>query len=323
MALYDMRIITGTANPRLAGDIAKRLGMELADTEISRFSDGELRVKINESVRGADVFVIQPTCPPVNEHLMELLILADALRRASARRIVAVMPYYGYARQEKKAAGREPITAKLVANLIATAGVDRVLAVDLHVPSIQGFFDLPVDHLSAGPYLAEYLLESGYGADNTVVVSPDVGAVGSARAFADRLRASLAIIAKRRPEPNQAEVMEVIGDLRGKRAIIVDEMIDTAGTIVLGAQAVMERGASEVYACATHAVFSGKAPDRLQGSCIKEVVVTDTIPLPKEKERPKIKVLSMAPILAEAIHRVHEDLSVSTLFDKHWVEDKR
>jgi len=247
----------------------------------------------------------------------------DALKRASARRIVAVIPYYGYARQEKKTAGREPITAKLVADLLTTAGADRILVVDLHVPSIQGFFNLPVDHLPAGPYLAEYLLQAGYGDRNTVVVSPDVGAVGSAAAFADRLQASLAIIAKRRPEPNKAEIMEVIGDLDGKRAIIVDDMIDTAGSVVTGAEAIRQRGAAQIYACATHAVLSGNAVDRLQNSCIEEVVITDTIPLPPEKERPKIKVLSMAPVLAEAIHRVHDDLSVSNLFDKHWVEDKR
>jgi len=321
--MYDLKIITGTANPRLAEDIAQRLGMSVADTDVRRFADGEIRVQINESVRGTDVFVVQPTAPPANENLMELLILIDALKRASARRIVAVIPYYGYSRQEKKTAGREPITAKLVADLITTAGAQRLLVVDLHVPSIQGFFNLPVDHLSAGPYLAEYLLQAGYGDHRTVVVSPDVGAVGSATAFADRLKASLAIIAKRRPEPNQSEVMEVIGDLEGKRAILVDDMIDTAGSLVTGAEALRERGAAEIYACATHAVFSHNAPDRLQNSCLQEVVITDTIPLPTEKQRPKIKVLSLAPILAEAIHRVHEDLSVSTLFDKHWVEDKR
>ena len=321
--MYDLKIITGTANPRLAEDIAQRLGMSVADTDVRRFADGEIRVQINESVRGADVFVVQPTAPPANENLMELLILIDALKRASARRIVAVIPDYGYSRQEKKTAGREPITAKLVADLITTAGAQRLLVVDLHVPSIQGFFNLPVDHLSAGPYLAEYLLQAGYGDHRTVVVSPDVGAVGSATAFADRLKASLAIIAKRRPEPNQSEVMEVIGDLEGKRAILVDDMIDTAGSLVTGAEALRERGAAEIYACATHAVFSHNAPDRLQNSCLQEVVITDTIPLPAEKQRPKIKVLSLAPILAEAIHRVHEDLSVSTLFDKHWVEDKR
>ena len=321
--MYDLKIITGTANPRLAEDIAQRLGMSVADTDVRRFADGEIRVQINESVRGADVFVVQPTAPPANENLMELLILIDALKRASARRIVAVIPYYGYSRQEKKTAGREPITAKLVADLITTAGAQRLLVVDLHVPSIQGFFNLPVDHLSAGPYLAESLLQAGYGDHRTVVVSPDVGAVGSATAFADRLKASLAIIAKRRPEPNQSEVMEVIGDLEGKRAILVDDMIDTAGSLVTGAEALRERGAAEIYACATHAVFSHNAPDRLQNSCLQEVVITDTIPLPAEKQRPKIKVLSLAPILAEAIHRVHEDLSVSTLFDKHWVEDKR
>jgi len=254
---------------------------------------------------------------------MELLILTDALKRASARRIIAVIPYYGYARQEKKATGREPITAKLIADLITVAGGNRLIMVDMHVPSIQGFFNLPVDHLPAGPILADYLLRSGFEDANTVVVSPDVGGVGTARAMADRLRSSLAIIAKRRPEPNQAEVMEVIGDLEGKRAVFVDDMIDTGGSLAAGARAVLERGAASICACATHPVFSAGAVERLEESCLCEVVVTDTIPVPPEKRTPKIRVLSVAPLLAEAIKRVHTDASVSSLFDRLWIEDKR
>jgi ribose-phosphate pyrophosphokinase len=254
---------------------------------------------------------------------MELLIIIDALKRASARRIVAVVPYYGYARQEKKAGGREPITARLMADLLTVAGAHRILAVDMHVPSIQGFFNLPVDHLNAGPLLAEYFITRGFADADTVVVSPDVGGVGAARAVADRLDASLAIIAKRRPQPNQAEIIEVIGDLNGKRAIFFDDMIDTAGSLVSGARAVAERGAAEIYACATHGIFSDDAILRLADSPIREVVVTDTIPLASERRIEKVKVLSVAPLLAEAIRRVHEDASVSSLFDRQWVEDKR
>jgi ribose-phosphate pyrophosphokinase len=323
MSDYDMRILTGNANPKLAADIAAYLGMSLSEMEVSRFSDGEIRVKVNESVRGADVFVVQPTCPPASDNVMELLIIIDALKRASARRIVAVVPYYGYARQEKKAGGREPITARLMADLLTVAGAHRILAVDMHVPSIQGFFNLPVDHLNAGPLLAGYFITRGFADANTVVVSPDVGGVGAARAVADRLDASLAIIAKRRPQPNQAEIMEVIGDLNGKRAIFFDDMIDTAGSLVSGARAVAERGAADICACATHGIFSDDAILRLADSPIREVVVTDTIPLAPERRIEKIKVLSVAPLLAEAIRRVHEDASVSSLFDRQWVEDKR
>jgi len=323
MSDYDMRILTGNANPKLAADIAAYLGMSLSEMEVSRFSDGEIRVKVNESVRGADVFVVQPTCPPASDNVMELLIIIDALKRASARRIVAVVPYYGYARQEKKAGGREPITARLMADLLTVAGAHRILAVDMHVPSIQGFFNLPVDHLNAGPLLAEYFITRGFADADTVVVSPDVGGVGAARAVADRLDASLAIIAKRRPQPNQAEIIEVIGDLNGKRAIFFDDMIDTAGSLVSGARAVAERGAAEIYACATHGIFSDDAILRLADSPIREVVVTDTIPLASERRIEKVKVLSVAPLLAEAIRRVHEDASVSSLFDRQWVEDKR
>lgn len=323
MANYDLRVLSGNANPKLAADIAAYLGLRLSDVEVGRFSDGEIRVKINESMRGADVFVIQPTHPSSSDNVMELLIIIDALKRASARRIVAVVPYYGYARQEKKASGREPITARLIADLITVAGANRILAIDMHVPSIQGFFNLPVDHLNAGPLLADYFVSQGFADGDTVVVSPDVGGVGTASAAADRLGATLAIIAKRRPRPNEAEVMEVIGDLRGKRAIFFDDMIDTAGSLVSGARAVAERGAAEVYACATHGIFSDDAITRLAQSLIREVVVTDTIPLAPERRIDKIKVLSVAPLLAEAIRRVHEDESVSALFDRTWVEDKR
>jgi ribose-phosphate pyrophosphokinase len=321
--MQEMKIITGNANPALAQAIADHLEMPLTAAEVGHFADGEIQVKINESVRGCDVFLVQPTCPPSSENIMELLILTDALKRASARRIIAVIPYYGYARQEKKATGREPITAKLIADLITVAGGNRLIMVDMHVPSIQGFFNLPVDHLPAGPILADYLLRSGFEDANTVVVSPDVGGVGTARAMADRLRSSLAIIAKRRPEPNQAEVMEVIGDLEGKRAVFVDDMIDTGGSLAAGARAVLERGAASICACATHPVFSAGAVERLEESCLCEVVVTDTIPVPPEKRTPKIRVLSVAPLLAEAIKRVHTDASVSSLFDRLWIEDKR
>lgn len=323
MSDQDIRILTGSANPKLAADIAARLGLPLSDMELGRFSDGEIRVKINESVRGADVFVVQPTCPPGSNNVMELLIIIDALKRASARRIIAVVPYYGYARQEKKATGREPITARLIADLLTVAGAHRLLAIDMHVPSIQGFFNLPVDHLYAGPLLADYFMRQGFMDDKTVVVSPDVGGVGTARAAADRLEASFAIITKRRPQPNQAEAMEVIGDLQGKRAIFFDDLIDTGGSLASGARAVAQRGAVEIYASATHGIFSGDAIARLTESPIRQVVVTDTIPVPAEKLTDKIKVISVAPLLAEAIRRVHEDASVSSMFDRGWEEDKR
>lgn len=319
----DLRILSGNANPELSQAIAAALGMPLSRMEVGRFADGEIWVRIEESVRGADVFVIQPTCPPTSENIMELLIILDALKRASAHRATAVIPYYGYARQEKKLKPREPISAKLIADLISVAGADRLLTVDLHVQSIQGFFNVPLDHLPAGPILAADLLERSFGGPDTVVVSPDVGGVGTAKALADRLSAALAIIAKRRPEANAVEVIQVIGEMEGKRVVLVDDMIDTGGSIVQAAKMVAERGASEIYAYATHAVFSGDAAERLRSSPIKEVVVTDTIPLPPSKRGEKIRVLSVAPTLAEAIRRVHGDLSVSTLFDRYWEEDKK
>lgn len=319
----ELRILSGNGNRPLSEAVARHLGVPLSNMNVGRFADGEIRVRIEESVRGADVFLIQPTCPPTSENIMELLVILDALKRASSLRTTAVIPYYGYARQEKKIKPREPISAKLVADLISVAGADRILTVDLHVQSIQGFFNIPVDHIPAGPILAEDLVARGFTGPETAVVSPDVGGVGPAKSLADRLSASLAIIAKRRPEPNLVEVVQVIGELAGKRAILIDDMIDTASSIVLAAEMVAERGASEIYAYATHAVLSGDAVDRLEASPIKEVVVTDTIPLSPQKQRSKIRVLSLAPVLAEAIQRVHGNVSVSTIFDRYWHDDKK
>ncbi|MDQ7794402.1 MAG: ribose-phosphate pyrophosphokinase [bacterium] len=306
-----LKLFTGSANPDLAQDIATRLGTGLGAIELGRFSNGEIQVLIRESVRGTDAYVIQPTGAPVNDSLMELLIIIDALRRASARRVTAVVPYFGYARQDRKTQGREPITAKLVANLIVTARASRVLTMDLHAGQIQGFFDIPVDHLSAAPILARHFREREMG--KTVVVSPDVGGVPRARDMAARLGASLAFLDKRHPRRGESEIYHVIGDVRGKRAILVDDMIDTAGTITKGAAALVEKGgAIEVYAACTHPVLSGAALDRLEASAIREVVVTNTLPL--GRSLPRITVLSVAPLLAEAILRIHGDLSVSELF---------
>ncbi|MGB9877459.1 MAG: ribose-phosphate diphosphokinase [bacterium] len=311
--MKDLRLFTGNANPKLASDVAQELGIELGKGEVGRFSDGEIRIKIDESVRGMDVFIIQPTCHPVNENIMELLLLIDAFKRASARRITAVVPYYGYGRQEKKVRPREPISAKLVADLISVAGADRILTVDLHADQIQGFFDCPVDQLTAVPILAEYFRSLGLSNEEVVVVSPDVGGVARARHFAEILGAPLAIIAKRRPEPNRAEAMEIIGDVEGKIAIMVDDIVDTAGSLLKGAEAMLERGARKIYACCTHPVLSGEAVKRIENGPIEELVVTDTIPL-GEKQSYKIKVLSLAPLIAEAIARIHNEKSVSVLF---------
>ncbi|MDW8206994.1 MAG: ribose-phosphate pyrophosphokinase [Chloroherpetonaceae bacterium] len=313
----DLRIFTGNANPGLAARIADILGTSLGRIVVSKFSDGEICVKIEESARGQDIFIVQPTCCPVNDNLMEVLIMIDAFRRASARRITVVLPYYGYARQDKKVKPREPVTARLIANLITQAGASRVLCVDLHAGQIQGFFDLPVDHLYAGPLIADYLIAAGLHNGNTVVVSPDVGGVARARALAEHLKTPIAIIAKRRPEPNKVEIIEIIGDVEGKVCVMIDDMIDTAGTIVQGAEALMERGAASVHACCTHPVLSGKAVERLNCSPLRSIIVTDTIPLPPEKQIPKIKVLSVAPLLADAILRIHEDSSVSELFEHY------
>jgi len=312
----EIKIFTGNSNKELAEEIASHLGKKLGDAEIGRFSDGEISVRINETVRGADVFVVQSTCHPVNENLMELLIMIDAFKRASAGRITAVIPYYGYARQDRKARARDPITAKLVANLITSAGADRVLTMDLHAPQIQGFFDIPLDHLIGVPILAKYFMEN-VNLENAVVVSPDLGSVTRARNFATKLDLPLAIVDKRRPKANVAEIMNIIGDVKDKTCLMVDDMIDTAGTIVAAAQALMDYGAKEVYACCTHPVLSGPAVERIQQSPIKELVVLNTIPLPPEKRIDKIKVLSVASLFAEAITRIYEDVAISTLFDEY------
>ena len=308
-----LKVFTCNANPKLAKEIADHIGLPLGNAEVVRFSDGEIQVKLNESVRGADVFVIQSTSAPVNQNIMELLIMVDALKRASAKSINVVMPYYGYARQDRKARARDPITAKLVANLLETAGVHRVIAMDLHATQIQGFFDIPVDHLLGIPILSKYFQEKAL--QDVVVVSPDHGGVTRARKLAERLESPLAIIDKRRPEPNVAEVMNIIGHIEGKTAILIDDMIDTAGTISLAANALIESGAKAVYACCTHPVLSGPAIDRIANSKIEELVVTNTIALTEDRLIPKINVLSVAPIIGEAIIRVHEELSVSKLFD--------
>lgn len=314
---YGLRIFTGNANPDLAARIARELRTPLGEINVKHFSDGEISVQIEESARGQDIFIVQPTCYPVNDNLMELLIMIDAFRRASALRITVVLPYYGYARQDKKTKPREPVTARLVANMITQAGASRVLCVDLHAGQIQGFFDLPVDHLYAGPLIADYMIANGLHNGNICVVSPDVGGVARARALAEHLRTSIAIIAKRRPEANKVEIMELIGDVRGKVCVMVDDMMDTGGSIVQGAEALMERGASAVHACVTHAVLSGNAVERINASPLKSLLVTDTIPLPPDKHSPKIKVLSVAPLLADAIHRIHEDNSISELFSHY------
>ena len=309
----QLKVFTGNANRALADEIAQYIKMPLEAAQVSHFSDGEIQVKINESVRGADVFIIQPTCNPVNEHLMELLIMVDAVRRASARRITVIIPYFGYARQDRKSGGRDPITAKLVANLITASGARRVVAMDLHAGQIQGFFDIPLDHLPGVPLLAQYFKQ--HNIEDLVVVSPDLGGVQRARDFAERIGAPLAIIDKRRPEPNVAEIMHVIGNIEGKNVIMIDDIIDTAGTISQGAEALKRLGAKDVYACCTHAVLSGPAVNRLDKAPLKEILVTNTIPLAESRCVDKIKVISVAPLLGEAILRIHQDLSVSELFD--------
>ncbi|WP_449538329.1 ribose-phosphate diphosphokinase [Ferdinandcohnia sp. Marseille-Q9671] len=309
----SLKVFSLNANAPLAEEIAKSVGVELGKCSVTRFSDGEIQINIEESIRGCDVYVIQSTSAPVNEHIMEVLIMIDALRRASAKTINIVMPYYGYARQDRKARAREPITAKLIANLLETAGADRLITLDLHAPQIQGFFDILIDHLMGVPILSEYFKNKNL--EDIVIVSPDHGGVTRTRKMADRLKAPIAIIDKRRPRPNVAEVMNIVGNIEGKTAILIDDIIDTAGTITLAANALMENGAAEVYACCTHPVLSGPAIERIQNSKIKELVVTNTILLPEEKKIDKIKELSVAPLIGEAIIRVHEQQSVSTLFD--------
>ncbi|MFM8550953.1 MAG: ribose-phosphate diphosphokinase [Nitrospiraceae bacterium] len=308
-----LKLFSGNANQALAKEICGHLGISLGEATVSSFSDGEIRVRIEENVRGADVFVMQSCCPPVNTAIMELLIMIDALKRSSAYRITAVIPYFGYARQDRKDQPRVPITAKLMADLITTAGADRVLTMDLHAGQSHGFFNMPVDHLYALPDVLDYISKRGNG--DLTVVSPDAGGVERARAFAKRLQAQLAIIDKRREGPNNAQVMNIIGDVEGRNALLLDDMIDTAGTIVQGAQACADKGARNVWAGCTHPVLSGPALERLQASCLTEIFVTNTIPLNgKEQQCPKLRVLSVAPLLGEAITRIHAEESVSSLF---------
>jgi len=307
-----LKLFSGNANIDLAREICAFLSVPLGAAVVKRFSDGEINVDIGENVRGADVFIVQPTCPPVNDHLIELLILMDALKRSSAKRDTAVIPYYGYARQDRKVLPRAPITAKLVADLLTAAGVSRVLTMDLHAGQIQGFFNIPVDHLYAAPVMLDYIKENW---DNDIVfVSPDAGGVERARAFAKRLNATLAIIDKRRGGVNESKVMNIIGDVEGKTAVVLDDMIDTGGTMVQGADALVQSGAKRVFACATHPVLSGPAIERLENSVIEQLVVTNTIPLGSKAGCKKIRVLSVAGLLGEAIKRIHFNDSVSSLF---------
>ena len=316
----NIKIFCGNSNPEFAEGICKNLGIELGKAEVKTFADGEASVSLLETVRGDDVFLVQSTCKPVNDNLMELLVMCDACRRASAGRITAVIPYFSYARQDRKAKSRDPISAKLVANMITAAGADRVLTMDLHAPQIQGFFDIPLDHLLGNPTFVNYFLdkfpENQYNHDDFVVVSPDVGSVGRARAFAAKVHMGLAIVDKRRQRANVCEVMNIIGDVKGKTCILCDDLIDTAGTLCHAAEALIEvGGAKEVYACATHGVLSGPAIERLENSPIKNLALLDTIPLPTSKQSDKIELLQVAPVFTEAIARIYEESSVSPLFD--------
>lgn len=312
----NIKIFTGNSHPELAQEIADALGLPLGAAKVGTFSDGEISVDINETVRGADVFIVQSTSSPVNNNLMELLIMIDAFKRASAGRITAVMPYYGYARQDRKAKSRDPITAKLVADLLTAAGADRVLTMDLHAAQIQGYFNIPVDHMLGSPILAQYFLDKGFDEeDDIVVVSPDLGSVTRARKFADKLNAPIAIIDKRRPKANVSEIMNIIGDVEGKRCILIDDMIDTAGTIANAANALKDLGAKNVYACCTHGVLSGPAFERINNSAIEELVMLNTIDLPKNADKEKVTSLSVAPLFAEAIKRIYDDEPISKLFE--------
>jgi ribose-phosphate pyrophosphokinase len=314
--LEGMMLFAGNANRSLGQRVADYLGIEMGRLTSTQFSDGELRVMVDQSARGKEVFIIQPTCQPANDTLMELLIMLDAFRRASASKVNVVMPYYGYARQDKKIKPREPVTARLVADLIENGGATRVVAVDLHAEQIQGFFRIPVDHLYGGPIIGRYLIEQGYREDeDVIVVSPDVGGVGRARSLAEMLHSPLAILAKRRPEPNKVDIVEIIGEIEGKRCIMIDDMIDTGGSVVHGAETLLKHGAIEVMACTTHAVFSGDAAQRLQESVLSRVVTMDTVPIASSKQFEKLTVLPIAPLLGEAIKRIHQNRSVSTLFD--------
>ncbi|MBF1764027.1 MAG: ribose-phosphate pyrophosphokinase [Veillonella sp.] len=317
MAFEDgkkLKIFTGNANPELAKEICDYLGLPLGEAFVGRFNNGEVQIMIDESVRGKDVFIIQPTSYPVNDNLMELMVMADALKRASARHITAVVPYYGYARQDRKTRGREPITAKLVANLMQTSGITRLVTIDLHAGQIQGFFDVPVDHLYGASILAKYINEKNL--EDVIVVSPDLGGVTRARDLADRIGAPIAIIEKKRPEPGVAKVMNLIGDVKGKNCIIVDDIVDTAGSLVEGAKALEEFGAKSVTAAVTHAVLTDPASERIANSNIKELIVTNTMPLPDNCKLENVTQLSVAPLLGEAIMRIFHEVSVSNLFDK-------
>ena len=317
MAFEDgkkLKIFTGNANPALAKEICDYLGLPLGEAFVGRFNNGEVQIMIDESVRGKDVFIIQPTSYPVNDNLMELMVMADALKRASARHITAVVPYYGYARQDRKTRGREPITAKLVANLMQTSGITRLVTIDLHAGQIQGFFDVPVDHLYGASILAKYINEKNL--EDVIVVSPDLGGVTRARDLADRIGAPIAIIEKKRPEPGVAKVMNLIGDVKGKNCIIVDDIVDTAGSLVEGAKALEEFGAKSVMAAVTHAAFTDQASERIANSNIKELIVTNTMPLPENCKLDNVTQLSVAPLLGEAIMRIFHEVSVSNLFDK-------
>lgn len=317
MAFEDgkkLKIFTGNANPELAKEICDYLGLPLGEAFVGRFNNGEVQIMIDESVRGKDVFIIQPTSYPVNDNLMELMVMADALKRASAHHITAVVPYYGYARQDRKTRGREPITAKLVANLMQTSGITRLVTIDLHAGQIQGFFDVPVDHLYGASILAKYINEKNL--EDVIVVSPDLGGVTRARDLADRIGAPIAIIEKKRPEPGVAKVMNLIGDVKGKNCIIVDDIVDTAGSLVEGAKALKEFGAKSVMAAVTHAVLTDPASERIANSNIKELIVTNTMPLPENCKLDNVTQLSVAPLLGEAIMRIFHEVSVSNLFDK-------
>ena len=317
MAFEDgkkLKIFTGNANPALAKEICDYLGLPLGEAFVGRFNNGEVQIMIDESVRGKDVFIIQPTSYPVNDNLMELMVMADALKRASARHITAVVPYYGYARQDRKTRGREPITAKLVANLMQTSGITRLVTIDLHAGQIQGFFDVPVDHLYGASILAKYINEKNL--EDVIVVSPDLGGVTRARDLAARIGAPIAIIEKKRPEPGVAKVMNLIGDVKGKNCIIVDDIVDTAGSLVEGAKALEEFGAKSVTAAVTHAVLTDPASERIANSNIKELIVTNTMPLPEKCKLENVTQLSVAPLLGEAIMRIFHEVSVSNLFDK-------
>lgn len=307
-----LQVFSGNANLALAKEISACLNLNLGRALVTKFKNGETRVKIEENVRGSDVFIVQPTCIPVNDNLMELLIIIDAVRRASAARITAVIPYYGYAKQEKKTTGREPISAKLVANLIRTAGAHRVLTMDLHAPAIEGFFDIPVDHLQAGQLLSEYVRSLNL--KDPVVISPDAGGVGRANEFRERIGAGLAIIAKQRPRPDTVEMIEMVGDVSGRPTVIVDDMISTGGTLVEAAKSLLNRGATHVYACATHGIFAGDGLDAIRASQLVETIVTNTIPQSPDAAQSRVRTISVAPLFAEAILRIHKDLSLSALF---------